>query len=487
MIKSAVRLPSLFQVTIALGIFLALAFSFTASLDLPIQLALYIGWFVILGLGYYLGHKYHDMEMAAFDGISKGLPAVLILLAVGALVGTWIAGGIVPTIIYYGLQTIHPSIFLLATMIICSITAIGTGTSWGAAGTAGIAMMGIGQGLGVPAPVIAGAVLSGCYFGDKLSPLSDSVILASSMSGVEIVEHIKGMLPIAGISYIITGIMFTIFGLHYAGNADMSYVQSVMVAMENQFVITPLSFIPLFVILALLAMKMPSFPVISLGAFIGVVWGILVQDINVLDAVNSTWAPIPVSSGVDFLDSILNRGGMSSMLGSVAVIIFGLGFGGLLAKVGVLDTISKLFEKRVKTAGGLATSTIGTAFMGNVFGSAMYVSLILTPKVCAKNYDRLGYKRKNLSRNAEFGGTLTSGMVPWSDNGIYMAAILGVATFSYLPFMWLSFICILVTIVTSYMGWFVDKVDENEQEDIAIDEAGLNDILEPLPALKATS
>lgn len=463
--ENAVKLPSMLQVFIALGIFLALAFSFTASLDLPIQLALYIGWFVIIGLGYYLGHKYVDMEKAAFEGISKGLPAVLILLAVGALVGTWIAGGIVPTIIYYGLQTIHPSIFLLATMVICSITAIGTGTSWGAAGTAGIAMMGIGQGLGVPAPVIAGAVLSGCYFGDKLSPLSDSVILASSMSNVEIVEHIKGMLPIAGISYVITGIMFTVFGLHYAGNADMTYVQSVMIAMEQQFVITPLSFIPLFIVLGLLAFKMPSFPVISFGALIGVFWGIGVQGLDSLDAVNSTWAPVAVSSGVEFLDSILNRGGMSSMLGSVAVIIFGLGFGGLLAKVGILDTIAKLFEKRIKTAGGLATSTIGTAFMGNVFGSAMYVSLILTPKVCAKNYDRLGYQRKNLSRNAEFGGTLTSGMVPWSDNGIYMAAILGVATFSYLPYMWLSFICIIITIACSYMGWFVDKVDNASTTD----------------------
>lgn len=463
--ENAVKLPSMLQVFIALGIFLALAFSFTASLDLPIQLALYIGWFVIIGLGYYLGHKYVDMEKAAFEGISKGLPAVLILLAVGALVGTWIAGGIVPTIIYYGLQTIHPSIFLLATMVICSITAIGTGTSWGAAGTAGIAMMGIGQGLGVPAPVIAGAVLSGCYFGDKLSPLSDSVILASSMSNVEIVEHIKGMLPIAGISYVITGIMFTVFGLHYAGNADMTYVQSVMTAMEQQFVITPLSFIPLFIVLGLLAFKMPSFPVISFGALIGVFWGIGVQGLDSLDAVNSTWAPVAVSSGVEFLDSILNRGGMSSMLGSVAVIIFGLGFGGLLAKVGILDTIAKLFEKRIKTAGGLATSTIGTAFMGNVFGSAMYVSLILTPKVCAKNYDRLGYQRKNLSRNAEFGGTLTSGMVPWSDNGIYMAAILGVATFSYLPYMWLSFICIIITIACSYMGCFVDKVDNASTTD----------------------
>ncbi|ELM6607856.1 Na+/H+ antiporter NhaC [Vibrio cholerae] len=468
MLQAQQRLPSLTQVIVSLGLFLLLAFSFTAKLDLPIQLALYIGWFVIMTLGIRLGHKYKDLENAALNGISNGLGAVLILLAVGALVGTWISGGIVPTIIYYGLKAIHPSIFLLATMVICSLTALATGTSWGAAGTAGIAMMGIGQGLGIPAPITAGAVLSGCYFGDKMSPLSDSVILASSMSNVEVMEHIKGMLPIALISYVITGILFTLFGFHYAGNVDMSQVETVITAMEQQFYITPYSFVPVLIVLGLLAMRMPSFPVISFGSLLGIVWAVMIQDVDFLQAFNTAWAPYNIESGVSFIDAILNRGGMSSMLGSVAVIVFGLGFGGLLDRVGVLETIAKLFERRVTSPGSLTTSTIGTAFMGNVFGSAMYVSLILTPKICAKNYDRLGYQRKNLSRNAEFGGTLTSGMVPWSDNGIYMASILGVATLSYAPFMWLSFVCILVTIITSYCGWFVDKCEPtqamNEQE-----------------------
>ncbi len=326
--KQTVKLPSLIQVIVALGIFLALAFSFTAKLDLPIQLALYIGWFIIMALGIKLGHNYKSLEQAATKGISNGLGAVLILLAVGALVGTWIAGGIVPTIIYYGLKAIHPSIFLLATMIICSLTALATGTSWGAAGTAGIAMMGIGQGLGIPAPMTAGAVLSGCYFGDKMSPLSDSVILASSMSNVEIMEHIKGMLPIALISYIITGILFTAVGFHYAGNVDMSQVESVIVAMDQQFVISPFSFVPVIIVLALLALRLPSFPVISLGSLLGIAWAVMVQDMDPLVAFNTAWAPFSISSGVDFIDAILNRGGMSSMLGSVAVIIFGLGFGG---------------------------------------------------------------------------------------------------------------------------------------------------------------
>ena len=468
--QTVVKLPSLMQVLVALGIFLALAFSFTAKLHLPIQLALYIGWFIIIGLGIKLGHDYKSLEKAATKGIANGLGAVLILLAVGALVGTWIAGGIVPTIIYYGLKAIHPSIFLLATMIICSLTALATGTSWGAAGTAGIAMMGIGQGLGIPAPMTAGAVLSGCYFGDKMSPLSDSVILASSMSNVEIMEHIKGMLPIALISYVITGIMFTVVGYHYAGNVDMSQVDSVIQAMDKQFVISPWSFIPVAIVLVLLALRLPSFPVITLGSLLGIIWAVMIQGMDPLVAFNTAWAPFSISSGVEFIDAILNRGGMSSMLGSVAVIIFGLGFGGLLDKVGVLQTIARLFEKRVNSAGSLSISTIATAFLGNVFGSAMYVSLILTPKICAKNYDRLGYQRKNLSRNAEFGGTLTSGMVPWSDNGIYMASILGVATFSYAPFMWLSFVCIIVTIVCSFMGWFVDRCPPASEAQLAQDD-----------------
>ncbi|MCL9783702.1 Na+/H+ antiporter NhaC [Vibrio sp. S4M6] len=450
--------PSLAQVFLALGLFLLMAFSFTAKLDLPIQLALYIGWFIIMALGIWLGHSYKSLEESALHGIANGLGAVLILLAVGALVGTWIIGGIVPTIIFYGLESIHPSIFLLATMIICSLTSLATGTSWGSAGTAGIAMMGIGQGLGVPAPITAGAVLSGCYFGDKMSPLSDSVILASSMSGVEVVEHIRGMLPIASISYVITGIMFTAFGLHYSGQMNTEHVQAVMDAMQQQFHITPWSFIPVIAVLGLLALRMPAFPVISFGAVLGVLWAVLFQHTEFLTAFRAAWQPLPIDTGVKFIDAILNRGGMYSMLGSVAVIVFGLGFGGLLEKVGVLDTIAGLFEHKVQSSGSLATSTIGTAFLANVFGSAMYVSLILTPKICAKNYDRLGYQRKNLSRNAEFGGTLTSGMVPWSDNGIYMASILGVATLAYAPYMWLSFVCIIITIITSYFGFFVDKV-----------------------------
>ena len=447
-------LPSMFQVFLVLGTFLLLAFSFTAEFNLPIQLALCVGWFLAMALGMKLGHKYKDLEAAAGEGIYKGMGAILILLAVGALVGTWIAGGIVPSIIYFGLKTIHPSIFLLATLIICSMTALATGTSWGAAGTAGIAMMGIGQGLGVPMPVTAGAILSGVYFGDKLSPLSDSVILASSMSEVEIVDHIKGMLPISLTAYALTAIAFTVYGLQFGGNADMAQVEAVMQVMDSNFNISLMAFVPVIAVLFLLSKKFPSYPVIMFGSALGILWAILFQDKAPVEAISSIWAPLEMSSGNAFIDNILNRGGMSNMLGSVAVIIFGLGFGGLLDKVGILETVAKQYENKITNEGNLTVYTVVTAFFANVFGSAMYVSLILTPKIMSGSYDRMNVDRRMLSRSAEFGGTLTSGMVPWSDNGIFMAGLLGVSTFAYVPYMWMSFISIALVITFAYMGKF---------------------------------
>ena len=459
------RLPSIFQIILILGTFLGLASSFTTVLQLPVQLALFAGWFLVIGLGLKLGHDYRDMEKAACRGIHDGMGAILILLSVGILTGTWIAGGIVPTIIYYGLKTISPMLFLPTAVIICSITALGTGTSWGAAGTAGIAMMGIGESLGIPAPITAGAVLSGVYFGDKLSPLSDSVVLAAGMSGVDITSHIRGMLPISLTSYIITLILFTVAGLSYGKTVDLLQIDEVIRAIDGYFTITWLNLAPVFIVLILLAMKKPAFPVISFGAFLGIISAILIQDIAPVEAVRSSWELPTMNTDVLMLDRLLSGGGMFGMLGALAVIVFGLGFGSLLEKVGVIRVLADKLEKRIHNEGSLTTCTIFTGFIGNLLGSAMYVSLILTPRLLRNTYDRMNADRRLLSRNSEFGGTLTSGMVPWSDNGIFMTGILGVSTFDYLPYMWLSFTCIIVAIGFSYLsstGSFSDKARDEK-------------------------
>ncbi|MRI31990.1 Na+/H+ antiporter NhaC [Endozoicomonas sp. OPT23] len=444
--------PSMLLISLILGAFLLLASGFTAVLSLPVQLALFIGWFLVIGAGLYLGHSYKDLEHSAARGIFEGTPAILILLSVGILTGTWVTGGIVPTIIYYGLNTISPSLFLPAAILICSLTSLATGTSWGAAGTAGIAMMGIGQGMGIPAPITAGAVLSGVYFGDKLSPLSDSVILAAGMSGVSVSTHIIRMLPISLSSYLFTLVLFTITGLSYSNNVDLQQVEAISSAIASHFHITWISLIPPFVVIGLLSRSKPAFPVITLGAFLGPLWAVVFQDVNLVDALRSAWEPIHVSTHINILDQLLNGGGMFNMLSSLAVIVLGLGFGSLLEAIGVITVIAEKMSRLIKGETSLTSYTIFTGFMANLLGSAMYVSLIMTPKLLTKTYDRLNADRHLLSRNSEFGGTLTSAMVPWSDNGIFMAGVLGVSTFEYIPFMWLTFSCIGLAILFSYFS-----------------------------------
>ncbi|PAF37040.1 Na+/H+ antiporter NhaC [Terribacillus saccharophilus] len=452
----AARLPSITEIIIVLGIFLALVLSFTVYLDLPIQLALFISWFIVIILGIRLGHKYQDLQKSIMSGISNGLEAVLILVAVGTLIGTWIAGGVVPTLIYYGLEFIHPSIFLLATLIICSVMSVATGTSWGTAGTAGIAMMAIGEGLGMPLPLVAGAVLSGAYFGDKLSPLSDSTVLASSLSKVDVLEHVRAMLFLSIPAFIITAILFTGAGFIYGGeDIDQARVDSLKTALLDNFDIGIHMLVPAVAVLVLLAMKKPSMPVIVIGALLGAIWATLFQGMNFAEALGTAYSGFSIDTGVSFIDGILNRGGVLGMLDTLMVIIFGLGFGGLLEKLGVLQVIVSTFEKKLVSAGNTTVATLIVAFLGNVLGCAMYVALILTPKMMEKTYDRQQLDRRVLSRNTEVGGTLTSGMVPWSDNGIYMAGILGVSTFSYLPFMWLSFVAIGLAIIYGYTGKFI--------------------------------
>ncbi|MCY7798251.1 MULTISPECIES: Na+/H+ antiporter NhaC [Bacillus] len=461
------RLPSMLEIICVLGAFLAIVCSFTVKFDLPIQLALFISWFLVILLGLRLGHRYEDLQKSITNGISNGLEAILILIAVGALIGTWIAGGVVPTLIYYGLEFIHPSIFLLATLIICSITSVATGTSWGTVGTAGIAMMAIGEGLGLPLPLVAGAVLSGAYFGDKLSPLSDSTVLASSLSKVEVITHVRAMLYLSVPAYLITAVLFTVTGFIYGGrNVDLEKVEFLKASLQNTFDIHIWMLVPAIVVIVLLAMRKPSVPTIAIGALLGAIWAAVFQGMNFADAIGTAYNGFSIDTGIKFMDELLNRGGIQGMLGSVVVIILGLGFGGLLEHLGVLKVIVSKFQQKLTSAGNVTFSTIIVAFLANVFGCAMYVSLILTPKIMEKSYDKLGIDRRVLSRNAEVGGTMTSGMVPWSDNGIYMAGILGVSTFSYLPFMWLSFVSIGLAILYGYTGkfiWYTDKKDSPVQ------------------------
>src|SRR5699024_7471848 len=293
------------------------------------------------------------------------------------LIGTWIVSGVVPTIIYYGLSIIHPSIFLLAAFIVCAITSLATGTSFGAAGTAGIAMMGIGTSFGLPIALVAGAVISGCYVGDKLSPLSDTTVMTASLTKVDIVEHIKSMLYVSLPAFVIAGTGFLITGFFFKSTGgDLARVETTMASLTEFFNVSWYMLIPAVIVIALLAMRMPAIPVILMGALLGSIWAFLFQGVTMLDSFNALYTGSTIESGVEFIDSLLNRGGIVFMLDVIVLILFALGVGGLMERVGILRAITMRMLAWANNAGKTTLSTMLSAFFGNFFGGAAYVSLI---------------------------------------------------------------------------------------------------------------
>lgn len=459
------KLPSLPILLTILALFVVIMFGFIVILELPIQLALLAVWFMIMAFGLYLGYNYLEMEKGLLKGIFEGMGAILILIAVGALIGSWIAGGVVPTMIYYGLSIINPGIFLMAAMVICAVTSIATGTSFGAAGTAGIAMMGIGESFGLPIYLVAGAVISGCYVGDKMSPLSDTTVMTASLSKVDLFRHIRSMAYVSIPAFLIAGIAYWIVGAVISdGEGDLTLAQDTMTGLQENFEISWIMLIPALVVITMLAFKMPSVPVILFGALLGSLWAAMFQGYGFIEAIQTLYSGSEQTTGIAFIDNLLNRGGITFMLEVILLIILALGVGGLLRTIGAFEMIGNVFAKWATNTGSLTLTTMLASFFGVFFGGAAYVSLLTGTKITEENYDRQNVSRTLLSRNVEAGGTVTTPMVPWSDGGVFMATTLGVATLAYLPFFWYGFLVIIITLIYGYFGLFILEKDDYEKE-----------------------
>src|SRR5699024_3961541 len=462
--KSKGNLPSVPMLIAILVLFVIIMFSFIVILELPMQLAFLMVWFVIMGFGLYLKYSYFEMERGLLKGIHEGMGATLILIAVGALIGSWIAGGVVPTMIYYGLSIISPSIFLMAAMIICAITALSTGTSFGSAGTAGIAMMGIGESFGLPTYLVAGAVISGCYVGDKMSPLSDTTVMTASLSRVDLFRHIKSMSFVSIPAFIISAVLYWIVGaVMYDGRGDLSIAENTLTGLEQNFNVSWMMLIPAVVVIVMLAFKLPSVPVILFGALLGSLWATLFQGYGFIEAIQTLYSGSEQSTDIAFIDNLLNRGGITFMLEVILLIILALSVGGLLQSIGAFTVIGNLFAKWANNTGNLTLTTMLASFFGVFFGGAAYVSLLTGTKITEENYDRKNISRTLLSRNVEAGGTVTTPMVPWSDGGVFMATTLGVATLAYLPFFWYGFLVIIISLIYGYFGLFIMEKDDHEK------------------------
>ncbi|HLR20754.1 MAG TPA: Na+/H+ antiporter NhaC [Tissierellaceae bacterium] len=399
------------------------------------------------------GYNWSEIEKGMFDGIYQALQAVVILIVIGILIGVWMESGVVPSMIYYGLGILSPNIFLLATLIICSVTSLATGTSWGAAGTVGTALMGIAKGLGIPAPIAAGAIISGVYFGDKLSPLSDTTNLAPAISGTDVFTHIKFMFSSTSIVYVITMILYLVIGLKYIGSAtDMSSAVIIKDGLSSSFNISPLLLIPPLAVILTIAFKVPAIPGISIGILLGVICGFIFQGSSLGSILDSSYGGYVSQTNIEMIDELLTAGGLEGMMYSVSLTIIAMMFGGIMEATGQLQIIVDAILSKVRSATGLITMTVLTCIFSNVTMPEQYISIVVPGRMYADAYRKMDLHPKTLSNALESSGTLTSALIPWNTCGVFMSGVLGVSTLQYRKWAFFNYLMPLAAIILSVVG-----------------------------------
>ena len=414
------------------------------SPHIPMLIGVLIASLVALKIGY----SWKFIENSMIKGISQAMQSIIILAIIGVLIGIWILAGVVPTMIYYGLMILKPSIFLVATVLITSITSLATGTSWGTAGTMGIALMGIASGLGIPAPVTAGAVLSGAYFGDKMSPLSDTTNLAPAMAGTDVFTHIKAMFKPTLLAYGLTLLIFFFFFLKYKGaSADLSNVDVIANGLKESFTISPILLLAPLVVIISIAKKLPAVPGISLGIIIAAIMGPIYQGVNFGDILSAGLNGYVSNTGLEAVDKLLTTGGLNNMMSSISLTIIAMMFGGIAEETGILEAIVKKFLHRVQSVVGLVISTILTCFFTNATMPEQYISIVVPGRMFKNEYKDRKIDPRLLSSTLESGGTVTSAMIPWNTCGTYMSTVLGVSTIHYLPFLFFNLLMPLVQVI----------------------------------------
>lgn len=432
------------------------------------QIALLVAAGVAVIIGLKNGLSWKQMEEGIVHSIGVSMGAILILLSVGALIGTWILCGTVPTLIHYGLEILHPGIFYAAACVICAIVSLSIGSSWTTAGTLGVALIGVGAGLGLSPGITAGAIISGAYFGDKMSPLSDTTNLAPAVAGSELFTHIRHMMWTTMPSIGIALVLFVILGLTAQPEQATTEFGGSMATLGESFNLGWHLLIPLAVVMLLAIRRWPAFPTMMIGALLGGVFAIVFQPETVIRLadneglsrsmalISGMWKALfdgyVSNTGVSAVDELLSRGGMSYMLNTVWLILCAMTFGGAMERAGLLERLVRGTLKMAKSTGSLIAATLGTSVGTNILAADQYIAIVLPGRLYREEFRRRGLAPVNLSRAIEDAGTITSPLIPWNTCGAYMAATLGVATFAYAPFALFNLINPIMAGLYAYWG-----------------------------------
>jgi len=432
----------------------------------PNQVALIMAAAVAAMIGIKNGHSWKEIEQGMIDTIAVSLQSLLILLMVGALIGSWILSGTVPSMIYYGVQLMSPDYFYLTACLVCALLGFSIGSSWTVAGTLGIGLMGIAAALDLSLAASAGAIISGAYFGDKLSPLSETTNLAAAVTSNNLFDHIQHMLWTTIPGFLITLVLFFILGIGSGTNLVIDDIETLQAAMQETFKISPLMLIPMILLLTMAVKKLPALSTLICGTLAGCLFAAVFQWDTVIALANdsslnegaavfkglfsSMFLGYSSDTGNASLDALLSKGGMSSMLTTIGLVINAMAFGGAMRRTGLLERLVEAALSRVKSAGDLIVATVGTCIGTNLLAADQYLSIVIPGQMFVKSYEERQLSTINLARTLEDSGTLTSALVPWNTCGAYMSATLGVSTFMYAPFAFFNILCPIIAVIYGY-------------------------------------
>lgn len=438
----------------------------TAILKVGAILPLVVATIIACLFAVKLGYSWDEMQQGMFDSISRVLVAILILIVVGMLIGVWILCGTIPTIIYWGLKLISPTTFLMTAFLLCVVASTATGTSFGTMGTVGVALTGVGQALGYPLPMVVGAIVAGAYFGDKMSPVSDSTNITASVCEVELFPHIASMMWTTIPAAVVSALIYLFLGLQQgASGADAGNIPLILKTLEGQFNLSLLTLLPPLVLMFFAYRRMPAVPLLILCVAVGILTAIVLQGSGIKSIAQSLMGGYASKSGVKQIDALLSRGGISSIMGTLVLLISGVAFGGVLEKMRTLETLIDATLRWAHNTGRLILSVIVSCYIILVGTGSQMVAVIIPGRAFAQAFKDRNIHLRVLSRTCEDGGTIGCPLIPWSVHAFYIMGVLGVSAYDYAPYALLNWIVPLFSIAYGYTGFAIWKSDGTSLRD----------------------
>ncbi|MDH4124090.1 MAG: Na+/H+ antiporter NhaC [Gammaproteobacteria bacterium] len=416
----------------------------------------------VAGHATFLGFHFQEIKSAMISGIHKGLGAIFIFFLIGVLIAAFIEAGTIGGLIYYGVDILHPAIFLPAGLVLCSLMSLATGTAWGTIGTIGVVLMGLGGALSIPLPLVAGMVVSGASFGDKMSPVSDTTNLAAMSAGTDLYSHIKSMMYTTVPTYVICLVMFTFVGLSYSSQTlSAQELLELKQHLAIEFTINPLTLLPLIVLLVLSIRRAPAEASMLGGVATAVVLAVAMQDRTATEVLNSLHVGYVADTGLERLDVLLSRGGLESMMWTMSLALLALSLGGILDRMGFVRVLLSGLLNRIKRSASLVATTIGAGVIANMSMGEAYLSIIFGGQIFKDSYEAHNLEKHMLSRCLEEGATLSTSLIPWTTSGAFITGVLAMSPLEYAPWAFFNYVNPLLSIILAYLGYGIFRQRRN--------------------------